>query len=194
MSISSVKFRSTDLVTLIITYQNNIVNDITFEIGPIINRIKNGWSTYSLILPNDTSIDQKLSLLDSSIMIHKPNLLIISYELFKNTFKTFQATELQDKFISLSENDLLDDLDFMHDETTKIQILMNVMKQKGETERYDFYNDLISVNIHKMFQFPSKEDYDRYIDKIRQITEKDKEEIYNKRVNEIKEIEKLVWT
>ena len=127
-------------------------------------------------------------------MIHKPNLLIISYELFKNTFKTFQATELQDKFISLSENDLLDDLDFMHDETTKIQILMNVMKQKGETERYDFYNDLISVNIHKMFQFPSKEDYDRYIDKIRQITEKDKEEIYNKRVNEIKEIEKLVWT
>lgn len=190
-----VKFRLTDPVKLIITYHNNSISDITFEIGPIINRAKYGWSTYTLILPLDTSLENKISLLDSFLIIdNKPNFLIIDYELFKKHIKNFQATEIQDKFSPLSDNEILDDLDFMRDEVAKIQIQMNIMKQKSEIERYNFYNDLISINMYKMFCFPNKEEFDTYINKVREITDRDKDNEYNQRVNEMKEIEKLIWS
>lgn len=191
----SIKFRLTDPVRVTPTYHNDTISNIIFEIGPVINRARYGWSTYALILPNDTSLSHKLSVLDKYIIIdNKPNVVIVDYELFRKYFTNFQAAEIHDKFTSLSEDDLLDDLDFMHDEVAKIQIQMNIMKQKGEIERYNFYNDLISINMHKMFCFPTKDEFDIYVDKIRQITDRDKDDTYNQRVNEMKEIEKLVWS
>jgi hypothetical protein len=197
----SIKFRPTDSVKLTVIYHNQsdisnnlVITDISFEIGPIINRPKYGWSTYNLILSPDISLDQKKSLIDERLFNNMIDILVIRYELFKKHFIRFQAIEIQDKFTPLSEEDLLNDVDFMRDEVAKIQIQMNVMKQKGEIERYQFYNDLISINMYKMFQFPNKNEFEEYIDKIRLITERDSKDMYNQRVNEIKEIEKLVWT
>jgi len=194
----SIKFRSTDKIRLIIMYQDlsNTISDIHFEIGPIINRSRSGWSTYNLIPHPDTTLDQKISLLNKcgfNDIMNMIDIFAIKYKLFKIHITSFQAIEIQDKFTPLTEDDLLNDLDFMHDEVAKIQIEMNIMKQKGEIERYNFYNDLISINMYKMFQFPNKEEFNTYVDNIRSITERDKTDTYNQRINEIKEIEKLVW-
>lgn len=196
----SIKFRPTDKIKLIVMYQNQAVDytvsDVQFEIGPIINRSRGGWSTYNLIPHPDTTLDQKISLLNKygfNDIMNMIDIFDIKYKLFKNHFTSFQAIEIQDKFTPLTEDDLLNDLDFMHDEVAKIQIEMNIMKQKGEIERYNFYNDLISINMYKMFQFPNKEEFNTYVDNIRSITERDKTDTYNQRINDIKEIEKLVW-
>ena len=194
----SIKFRTTDPVSISFIDQENqpdysddnklIISDVRFVLGPIINRVKCGWSTYDIILHPNVQLDQKLAPFDKLPVDNK-----ISFETFKKHFTGFHAVEIQDKFTPLTEDDLLNDLDFIHDEVAKIQILMNTMKQKGEIERYNFYNDLIGTKMYKMFQFPTKDEFDTYINKIRYITEQDKETIYNQRVNDIKNISTLVW-
>lgn len=199
---TSIKFHLTDPVRLFIMYQNYTdypkgsdpaITDILFEIGPIINRAKYGWSTYNLVLSSDISLDHKVSLLNDRWFSGSMGNLIIDYNLFKKYFPRFQVTEIQDRFYPLTEEDMLNDLDFMKDEITKIQIQMNIMKQKGENERYDFYSDLTSINMYKMFRFPNKEEFDLYVNKIRIITERDKKEMYDQRVNEMKVIENIIW-
>ena len=178
----SVKFRATDLVTAIIKLDDmsNII-DVQFEIGPIINRSKKGWSIYELLPSINNTLERKIEFVN--LVNHHLN-----YSIFRNHFVKLEAKEITDKFILLSEDDLLDDLDFMHDEITKIRIQMNIMKQEGQTERYNFYDGLINNNIHRMFGFANRDSFDSYIQTIRSITERDQQMIRDQRVQEINDI------
>jgi len=183
----SVKFRATDLVTAIIKLDDmsNII-DVQFEIGPIINRSKKGWSIYELLPSINNTLERKIEFVN--LVNHHLN-----YSIFRNHFVKLEAKEITDKFILLSEDDLLDDLDFMHDEITKIRIQMNIMKQEGQTERYNFYDGLINNNIHRMFGFANRDSFDSYIQTIRSITERDQQMIRDQRVQEINDIASCVW-
>ena len=183
----SVKFRATDLVTAIIKLDDmsNII-DVQFEIGPIINRSKKGWSIYELLPSINNTLERKIEFVN--LVNHHLN-----YSIFRNHFVKLEAKEITDKFILLSEDDLLDDLDFMHDEITKIRIQMNIMKQEGQTERYNFYDGLINNNIHRLFGFANRDSFDSYIQTIRSITERDQQMIRDQRVQEINDIASCVW-
>lgn len=182
----SVKFRPTDSVIPIITFDNtsNII-DVQFEIGPIINRSKRGWSIYELLPLTNNTLEQKIALI--------PTDHTLNYGMFKNHFEKLEAREISNRFILLSESDLLDDIDFMHDEIAKIRIQMNIMKQEGQTERYDFYDDLINNNIHRMFGFVDRDEFDSYVETIRLITERDQQIMRDQRIQEINDIASRVW-
>lgn len=192
----SIKFHSNDHVSLILRYYHaplNITSEIVHinvELGPIINRSKCGWSTYQLIVPEHIDVFKIFNPIYDidKIITNKIYKIDLDYQSFKSHIKEFKARELADRFYPASDNDLLDDLDFINDEITHIKIQMNLMKQKNEIDEYNFYENLLHNNTHLIFQLPSKEAYDRYIDKIIKIRKIHFQEQFNQKIREIASI------
>src|SRR5580692_10718174 len=118
----SIKFRPNDLVVLNIKYSDDtnkpeyvIVSSIEIEIGPIINRVKCGWSTYRLTPPEHIDIIKTFQNRINSYFIHR---IVIEYREFKIIVKDFKASELLDRFSPFTIEDMMDDLDFIVDEIT----------------------------------------------------------------------------
>lgn len=169
--------------TMTIMTMRNLTR-INITINNVINRKKYGRSMYDVILPNDVTIKtvcKKLRILDRSKILKNttayffdPNKMdqkiistySIAYSTFKELYGTFRVSERDDFFIPLTDDCALDDLEFIQNEFVTVKIQMNLMKQKGDTKRLKFYNDLISNRPHIMFQLPTKEDYENYITKI----------------------------
>lgn len=168
----SIKFRPNDLVVLNITHQfsddvdvNGDVN-VDIEIGPIINRVRCGWSTYC---PITSEHDNIINAFRDRISSSSTSRIVIEYREFKTIIKEFKAVELLDRFRPFSIEDMRDDLDFIKDELTHVKIQMNIMKQKNEIEKYNFYENLVEKNTHLMFGLPSKEKYFTYMKNLSEI-------------------------
>lgn len=162
----------------------NDIAHIDIIIEKAINRFNFGWDTYRVVLPEQITFDEILcsimSVIDklkhhvSSQLQQMTITYVMNYAMFKSLFKTFKVTLIEDKFCPMTDECLMKDLEFMQEEIVTIKIQINLMKQKGETERVAFYEDLIENKLHVMFQLPSKKDYDDYISKITSLTKSEK--------------------
>lgn len=165
---------------------------IDIMIEKVINRSKMGWSAYKVILPSDMiekKVAENIRSLDPSKILdsittwkidpdtnieHVAVTYIINYNVFTSLHKIFKVSELVERFRILTDECLLNDLEFMQEEIVTIKINMNLMKQKGELSRFAFYENLINNKLHTMFQFSSKDEYDTYIAKITTLIKSDK--------------------
>lgn len=193
----SIKFRLSSIVTITTIPSKQ---EYMITIGPVINRQKYGWSTFCCSLSPDINFDDVFNFCEKYNKIYTNDesdrsdkiTFVIEYVTFKKYFTHFEVSEIYDRFTPLSDNDLLDDLDFIREEIINIHIQMNIMKQKGEIERYNFYDDLVSNKRYKMFQFVSQEQYDAYINRIRHIIAQEKD-TYEQRINDIHNVSSKIW-
>ncbi|VBB17798.1 hypothetical protein YASMINEVIRUS_261 [Yasminevirus sp. GU-2018] len=181
-----------DWSTTLATISMRNFTDIGIIIEKVINRARMGWTTYQVVLPNTTvkqSVAERIRMLDASKILDTTTTggldpqtqtrrvavtHTINYTTFREVCKEFKVTELVDRFVPMTDECLLRDLEFMQEEVVTVKIQMNLMKQKGETSRLAFYEDLIGNRPHIMFQLPTKEDYDAYIAKITSLVKSDK--------------------
>lgn len=189
----SIKFHSKDSVFLILScdcspfdMQTETVH-ANVELGPIINRMKQGWSIYQLVIPDHIDLIKIFSPIHDipKIFTKKMHKIEMDYQSFKSYVKDFKARELIDRFIPASDEDLLNDLNFIDDEITHVKIQMNLMEQKKEISEYNFYYKLLHENTHLMFQLSSKELYNKYIDKIIKIKKEHFHEEFNQKIQKI---------
>jgi hypothetical protein len=146
---------------------NHIVS-IRFEdtgpiiiIGPIINRCCMCWSYYQVFIDQDKS-----NLGDIKMKLESMDHHDIKYNEAKKILKILYVSELSDHRRSLTDDDMLDDLDEMKNEIVRRQISMNILKQQNNIELYEKNHRLIYHEPHKLFHLPSYEAYTHYLDKI----------------------------
>jgi len=199
------KFHPNSLVTIKLEPEKLVI-----KIGPIINRVKCCFEFYSVVLTETTNnydyILKTLNTINSTNDSNKSNDSNISndsntteistcYKKFKELFQIDHVTLLESESITLTNQDLLNDLDFIKDEIIKCKIHMNTLKQKNELNLYNFYNDLVNNRQHEMFQFLSKNDYDNYLDKIAKIIEIEfPKDCENDNIANVQIISEKIWT
>jgi phosphate-selective porin len=171
------KFRQSDEVTIILK-NDNTMEYIEIIIGPIIDRVNLMKINYQITVENDTEIKNISKNNFETVYKIETDTKIVSeikyktkYREFKNHFKIIYVNE-KDKVL-MSNQDMIDDLDFIKNELITCQINMNLLKQKGETEKLHFYENLINYEQHRMFQIPSADMYNEYLDKIAKILDKE---------------------
>lgn len=194
----SIKFRPSDKVTIKLIDLNPII-----EIGPVFNRDLCGWSLYSVdtnSIKNEISLFLENQTLDSNFNqtldsdkfkdfsdAHHPILIKSDYRTFKNYFKLFKVRELHDRFYPATEQDLLDDLEFMHDEIANIKSRLNLI---NSDENRSFYNNLLN-NPHLIFSFKSLDNYNAYVLKLTEIASRVNNENREYNLETIKQIDKI---
>lgn len=188
----SIKFRPSDKVTIKLIDLNPII-----EIGPVFNRDLCGWSLYSVdtnSIKNEISLFLENQTLDSDKFkdfsdAHHPILIKSDYRTFKNYFKLFKVRELHDRFYPATEQDLLDDLEFMHDEIANIKSRL-ILINTDEHEKLSFYNNLLN-NPHLIFSFKSLDNYNAYVLKLTEIASRVNNENREHNLEAIKQIDKI---
>lgn len=150
------KFRSDDTVT--IKFSND--RQINIVIGPVVNRMNCCFCFYKIVLSDD---DTK-----RCVKMYNDD-ATFSYKDFKKKFKIDHVAMMEADSLPMTNQDMLNDLDFIKNEITNCKIKMNSLKQEGDMMMYNFYNNLIRNKQYEMFQFQSKETYHQYLDKISEI-------------------------
>lgn len=206
---SSIKFRQADDVTIVFVIDSdnadtqNIVPLASTQksphmtIGPLIDRVRCVKSFYAVTIDGDPDI-WKISNDHLTISYRSGDKICFTtkYKEFKRYFKIVCAHELSNLSIPLTDKDLLDDLDFMKSEIVTCQINMNVLKQKGDMDKFTFYDNMINNQQHVMFQVPTAEQYALYLDKIGKLLDNNDENITNKEkqiMNDVMSVSKEVW-
>lgn len=201
---SSIKFRQTSDVTIVLTSndactdQTNITYKLShITIGPLVDRVKYVKCFYAISVDENPDF-QKISkehFTESYNSEHEIR-FTTKYKEFKKYFKIVCARELNDLSTPLSDQDLINDLDFMKSEIVTCQINMNLLKQKGDMTKYAFYDNMINKQQHLMFQVPTPEQYASYLDKIAKLLDKNVDDVTNKEkqiMNDVMEVSKNVW-
>ncbi len=88
------------------------------------------------------------------------------YKKFRNLFEIDHATKMNENTIPMTNQNLLDDLDFMNNEIIKCKIAMNNFYQNSDMTKYNAYRQMIYTDTHKMFELESPEEYNNYLDHI----------------------------
>jgi hypothetical protein len=201
----SIKFRPNENVVLEFTYDDSDADDNTTHsissvkalIGPVINRPKHGWSIYSVKMSDQQTIDEirsKCYELIPSLKEMKLDRYMMDYSTFKKNFKIEHVSEVSEHFQALTDQDLLNDLDFIKGEIDRIRINMNKLEQTGAIKRLEFFTDLVTKKQHTMFQFNSHEEYESYIDKIAKLIDKDEiDKALAESIKNVDAISKTIW-
>src|SRR5579872_6777993 len=186
----SVKFRQNDKVDLHFNFSSNVTpslpDSVSIKIGPIIDRTNCMKKYYELFFVDMSNIMTIYDTCEKKFNKFKnANCFKISYKMLKSNFKISHATELEFLRESMTNQDLLDDLDFMKDEIVKCQINMNLLKQKNDHKNYEFYDQLINYKQHIMFQVPTLQEYSAYLDKISKLIVDNKPEIEKQKMTNV---------
>jgi hypothetical protein len=194
----SIKFRQNDKVDLQFSFISNesssVLGNVSIKIGPIIDRVNCMKKYYELFFVDLTDITTIHDICDKKFNKFKnTNGFKISYKMLKDNFKISHATELEFLRVPMTNQDLMDDLDFMKDEIIKCQINMNLLKQKNDQKKYDFYNQLINHKQHIMFQVPTLQEYSIYLDKISKLIVDNKPEIEKQNMTNVMAISNTMW-
>ena len=172
----SVKFRNDSHITICFECRPNycinnidkpLQNDVI--IGPIINRNNCTKIFYNIeIMEKNKLYDICMKYFNYCMYRSKNRNIIIqfdiNYKLLKKYCKIVHVCERES--IEMTENDFLNDLDYMNDEIMKCKMNMDLMKFKKEFDKYNFYQELINNKQHTMFQLLSINNYNAYLDKI----------------------------
>ena len=105
----TMKFRSDDTVTI------NFSNDdqINIKIGPVVNRVDCCFSFYKIVLSDDdTKRCEKMYNDDATF----------NYKDFKKKFKINHVAMIESESLPMTNQDMLNDLDFIKDEITNCKI------------------------------------------------------------------------
>ncbi len=164
----------------------------TIIIGPIINRYYLCWSHYQVFVKDycnnedlkkrlqkltiNTCSSESLESVESVESVDLMNQFIINYNESKKIFSIDYVTELLDYRTMLTNEDLMNDLDYMKNEIIGRQILMNKFKQQNNNDAYTKYYQMIYHEPHKLFQFLSHIEYTKYLDIIDNIITKQNDE------------------
>ena len=197
---TSIKFRQNDNVLIVLTI--NIDIDIKHDlshiiIGPLIDRVNYNKCFYAIKIEDYPDYHKILKdyFTQSYISNHEVH-FTTKYKVFKKYFKITYARELPELLLQLSDQDLVDDLDFMKSEIINCQINMNVHKQNGNMMKYAFYDDIINKHQHIMFQIPTNNQYMLYLDKISLILDQNIDIMLNKEkqiMNDVMDISNNIW-
>lgn len=173
----SIKFRKNDTIRILFEDVNGNSTNTEYPrivLGPVIDRVKCVKCWYLLTLTDYTDI-RIVSEKQFKVHLNSDQCTEFTalYKDFKKVCKIESAHRLVDGDIEMTDEELMDDLDFMKNEIITCQINMNMMKQRGEMEKYQFYDDMINIHQHDMFQIPTPELFVQYMDKIAKILEKE---------------------
>ena len=204
----SIKFRQDDHVSIIFEFDPDsnyriykkipIINlsNVSIILGPVTNRIKCTKSYYDIKILNEYNnvYDTCLKHFESCIMRAKNRNILVQFDInfkkLKKYFNISHASEIHAN--SMTDNELLDDLDFMNDEIIKFKIKMNILEQQNEHSKLNFYKDLLNDKQYIMFQIPSANEYMEYLDKISTLL--DNKSSNEKRImNEVMNLSYNVW-
>jgi hypothetical protein len=207
MSNKQIKFRQADNVHIIFGLDNgDHMNNVSISsaqifphiiIGPLIDRMRCVKSFYEIIVEDHPDI-QKISREYFSVMSQTGDEIRFAtkYTDFKKHFKIVYAHELNELSTPLTDDDLIEDLDFMKREIVTCQINMNILKQKGDMDKFSFYENLINNQQHIMFQVHTAEQYAEYLDKIAKLLDNNADDVINKEkqiMNDVMNLSKEVW-
>ena len=144
-----------------------ILPDQRIIAGPIINRNKRVWEHYEMFLDKDS-----LSLEDIGYT-HGIEIVTSFGELIKLGCKINHIKLLpEESKVKLSDQDLVDDLEFMQKEIDKCDKMVKKYKDLGDDKKSEFYFNLVNVNTHTMFQLKSEEEYFEYIKHVKKAVHK----------------------
>jgi hypothetical protein len=126
----------------------------------------------------NNDIAQKIS----KIIEHKYNEdaqhISVYTSIYKNIKKYFslECVEKLSNYTKMTENDILDDINHIARDT---EICLSLMKKCPiDSMKYAYYKDLLYVNPHKLFNFPSKKAYEEYLNLVDTIIkEREKEKM-----------------
>ena len=185
------KFRHNDTIHIILSDDTHMI-----YIGPIINRLTLSWNFYKIgldIIINKNTFD----ILHEKEEVNRQDdckEYIIKYKDFTKNIKISYVELINDMTYKMTNNDLLDDLDFMKSEIVKCRISMNKFKLLNEIDKYNTYDKMINHEQYKMFQLPSSEDFDKYLDTISSLLDKETiEENEKENMNYISLLSNQIW-
>ena len=115
------------------------------------------------------------------------------YKTFRNLFEIDHVKMMTDKITPMSDQDLLDDLDFMNNEIIKCKIAMNIFYQKSDMIKYNAYRQLIYTDTHKMFQLQSPDEYNNYLDHISLLIKGSSIDDTKKEFNHMRDVSESIW-
>lgn len=130
--------------------------------GPVINRYGFVWEYYDLFLTDD-------SLRPYNVGFPEGVEIITTYgDLVKAGCKIDYMRLLKEESQTpLTDQDLVDDLEYMQKEIEKCDKLVKKYQNKDDEKKSEFFFNLVNVNTYKMFLFNSEKDYEDYIKRVR---------------------------
>lgn len=153
---------------VIIMFDDNNSNDN--------NSYDNNESNESTNLNNSREFKSKFINICNLYFAHIMNTKYIyktNYNTFKKYFKISHLEKINNMCKTLSEQELLDDLDFIKSQFKKYRIIMEKNKDIN-IEKYNMINHMLSHEQYKMFQLSSNDQFEKYLDEITKIIEKQK--------------------
>jgi hypothetical protein len=175
----TIKFHNSDII--IIRLKDNPQPEIL--IGPIINRTLCIKSYYLIEVSNS----------DGLLDRYTDNMT--TYREFKKHYKITSAHKL-DLDEPLTNEELLDDLDFIKNEIVNCRITLNLHLQKGDMKKFTFYNNLLNSQQHSIFHLPSADHYMEYLNKIAKLIDKDPMDVIDnnkKLMDQVINMSEVVW-
>lgn len=196
-----IKLLPNDTVAFVFNYDDlKVFQNVTVETEPVFNRQKFGWITYQLFIDDGFKIGEVINFLQSlnvdieSLMMNKVDRYIIEYSDFRKLCKNFKAREIKERFTEASDQDLIKDIENMHNETDRIRMLMDSLKYQNEIAKYHFYEDLLYNRVHDMFGFDDIDQYNEYIKKLNEVAiEFNKNSNRSEHIKYIQELSNKLW-
>lgn len=169
-------------------FKSNII------IGPIIDRIYCVNNMYTITLESYTDLldicKRNFTEICQSAVDDKVHYKT-KYKEFRKYFKIVCVEKINDATISLTDVDMINDLDFMQSEIITCMMHMDLLKQRcnisrnvneslentSDMKRYNFYDNMINKQQHLMFQISTAEQYVEYLNKIAKILDKNTDDV-----------------